>query len=103
MAFSFLGIDHVRVASPIGCEEAARLFYGKVLGWPEIEKPEPLKAFYGNRTGKMIGWTGFSPKRKWRDGWRCHMTRKFTGGACNGTGNWKKRPGIRTPFFCSSL
>lgn len=44
MAFSFAGIDHVQVAAPVGCEGAARLFYSEVLGWPEIEKPEPLKA-----------------------------------------------------------
>lgn len=44
LAFSFAGIDHVQVAAPEGCEALARRFYGEVLGWREIEKPEPLKA-----------------------------------------------------------
>lgn len=37
-------IDHVQVAAPPGCEEAARAFYGGVLGLAEIEKPEALRA-----------------------------------------------------------
>ena len=36
------GIDHVQLAAPPGCEEAARGFFGSLLGLPEIEKPEPL-------------------------------------------------------------
>jgi catechol 2,3-dioxygenase-like lactoylglutathione lyase family enzyme len=44
VGFAFAGIDHVQLAAPPGCEEEARLFYGNVLGWPEVEKPEPLKA-----------------------------------------------------------
>jgi catechol 2,3-dioxygenase-like lactoylglutathione lyase family enzyme len=38
------GIDHVQLAAPPGCERAARRFFGTVLGLPEIEKPEPLRA-----------------------------------------------------------
>jgi catechol 2,3-dioxygenase-like lactoylglutathione lyase family enzyme len=38
------GLDHVQVAAPPGCEHEARAFYGRLLGLPEIEKPEPLKA-----------------------------------------------------------
>jgi catechol 2,3-dioxygenase-like lactoylglutathione lyase family enzyme len=38
------GIDHVQVAAPAGCEDAARGFYGGVLGLEELEKPEPLRA-----------------------------------------------------------
>jgi catechol 2,3-dioxygenase-like lactoylglutathione lyase family enzyme len=38
------GLDHVQVAAPPGCEAEARGFYGGLLGLPEIEKPEPLKA-----------------------------------------------------------
>jgi len=37
-----LGIDHVQVAAPPGCEKAARAFYGGILGLDELEKPEPL-------------------------------------------------------------
>jgi len=48
-----LGIDHVQVAAPAGCEGAARAFYGGLLGLGEIEKP-PLLAVRGGcwfRTG----------------------------------------------------
>lgn len=41
-----VGLHHVQVAAPAGCEEAARAFYGKLLGLPEIEKP-PLLALRG--------------------------------------------------------
>ena len=40
-------LDHVQVAAPPGCEAAARRFYGDVLGLPELEKPEPLRAAGG--------------------------------------------------------
>jgi catechol 2,3-dioxygenase-like lactoylglutathione lyase family enzyme len=39
-----LGIDHVQVAAPPGCEADARAFYGGLLGLEELEKPEPLRA-----------------------------------------------------------
>jgi catechol 2,3-dioxygenase-like lactoylglutathione lyase family enzyme len=39
-----LGIDHVQVAAPAGCEEEARAFYGGLLGLEELEKPEPLRS-----------------------------------------------------------
>ena len=38
------GIDHVQVAAPPGCEQAARAFYGGALGLEELPKPEPLAA-----------------------------------------------------------
>ncbi len=38
------GLDHVQVAAPPGCEAEARGFYGRLLGLPEVEKPEPLRA-----------------------------------------------------------
>ena len=38
------GLDHVQVAAPVGCEAAARRFYGELLGLPEIEKPEQLRS-----------------------------------------------------------
>ena len=39
-----LALDHVQIAAPPGCEEAARRFYGELLGLTEIDKPEPLRA-----------------------------------------------------------
>jgi catechol 2,3-dioxygenase-like lactoylglutathione lyase family enzyme len=39
-----LGIDHVQVAAPPGCERAARAFYGDVLGMRELPKPKQLRA-----------------------------------------------------------
>lgn len=38
------GIDHVQLAAPPGCEEAARWFFGELLGLTEVEKPAPLRA-----------------------------------------------------------
>lgn len=37
-------LDHVQLCIPVGEEEQARDFYGRVLGFNEIEKPEALKA-----------------------------------------------------------
>jgi catechol 2,3-dioxygenase-like lactoylglutathione lyase family enzyme len=39
-----LGIDHVQLAAPPGCEDEARRFFAGVLGLAEIEKPPPLAA-----------------------------------------------------------
>lgn len=41
---SVVGLDHVLVAAPAGCEEQARRFYGGLLGLPEVEKPSALAA-----------------------------------------------------------
>ena len=41
-----VGLHHVQVAAPPGCEDAARAFYGTLLGLPEIDKP-PLLAVRG--------------------------------------------------------
>lgn len=38
------GIDHVQIAAPAGCEDAARRFFGDLLGLDELEKPEPLRS-----------------------------------------------------------
>jgi catechol 2,3-dioxygenase-like lactoylglutathione lyase family enzyme len=38
-----VGLDHVQVAAPKGCEVEARRFYGELLGLPELDKPEPLR------------------------------------------------------------
>ena len=37
-----LGVDHVQVAAPAGCEAEARAFYSGVLGLEELAKPEAL-------------------------------------------------------------
>ncbi len=39
-----VGLDHVQVAAPRGCEAEARRFYGTLLGLEEIDKPEELRA-----------------------------------------------------------
>jgi hypothetical protein len=39
-----IGIDHVQVAAPPGAEDAARLFYGSLLGLEELPKPPVLAA-----------------------------------------------------------
>jgi len=41
---TILGIDHVQVAAPAGCEDEARAFYGGLLGLEEIPKPPTLAA-----------------------------------------------------------
>jgi catechol 2,3-dioxygenase-like lactoylglutathione lyase family enzyme len=41
---ALLGIDHVQLAAPPGCEEAARYFFGELLGLPELAKPAALAA-----------------------------------------------------------
>jgi len=40
-------LDHVQVAAPPGCEAPARAFYGELLGLPEVEKPESMRASGG--------------------------------------------------------
>ena len=37
-----VGLDHVQVAAPAGCEAAARAFYGGLIGLEELEKPAVL-------------------------------------------------------------
>jgi catechol 2,3-dioxygenase-like lactoylglutathione lyase family enzyme len=37
-----VGIDHVQLAAPPGCEEQARAFFGELLGLEEIAKPPVL-------------------------------------------------------------
>jgi catechol 2,3-dioxygenase-like lactoylglutathione lyase family enzyme len=39
-----IGLDHVQLAAPAGCEAEARRFYGGLLGMDEIEKPPELRA-----------------------------------------------------------
>jgi catechol 2,3-dioxygenase-like lactoylglutathione lyase family enzyme len=38
-----IGIDHVQIAAPRGCEGEARAFYGRLLGMAEIPKPEEIR------------------------------------------------------------
>jgi len=42
MAFQIVGLDHVQLAMPPGGEDAARAFYGDLLGLEELEKPPVL-------------------------------------------------------------
>jgi len=64
------GIDHVQLAAPAGCEDAARHFFGELLGLEELEKPEPLRSRGGVwfRVGAQQLHVGveadFSPARK---------------------------------------
>ncbi len=39
-----IGLDHVQLAAPRGCEDDARRFFGELLGLSEIEKPPTLRA-----------------------------------------------------------
>jgi catechol 2,3-dioxygenase-like lactoylglutathione lyase family enzyme len=39
-----VGLDHVQVAAPAGSEDAARRFYGELLGMTEVAKPAALQA-----------------------------------------------------------
>ena len=43
MKIKFNRLDHVQVCVPRGTEEAARAFYGGLLGLEEVEKPEALR------------------------------------------------------------
>ncbi len=69
-AGTILGIDHVQVAAPRGCEAEARAFYGGLLGLEELPKPEPLRARGGCwfRAGESELHVGveepFAPARK---------------------------------------
>ena len=42
MSGPIVALDHVQVAAPAGCEEAARGFYGTLLGLEELRKPNAL-------------------------------------------------------------
>jgi catechol 2,3-dioxygenase-like lactoylglutathione lyase family enzyme len=65
-----IGIDHVQVAAPPGCEVETRAFYGRLLGLEELPKPEPLRARGGAwfRAGAQELHVGveepFAPARK---------------------------------------
>jgi catechol 2,3-dioxygenase-like lactoylglutathione lyase family enzyme len=38
-----VGLNHMQIEAPAGCETAARAFYGELLGLPEQEKPANLQ------------------------------------------------------------
>ncbi len=65
-----VGLDHVQLAAPSGCEAEARRFFGDVLGLAEVPKPESLAARGG--VWFQLGWQqlhigvedGFEPARK---------------------------------------
>jgi catechol 2,3-dioxygenase-like lactoylglutathione lyase family enzyme len=65
-----IGIDHIQLAMPAGGEDAARRFYGGVLGLEEMPKPAALAARGGAwfRSGPVqlhLGVeTEFRPARK---------------------------------------
>jgi catechol 2,3-dioxygenase-like lactoylglutathione lyase family enzyme len=67
---ALLGIDHVQMAAPPGCEEQARRFYGELLELPELPKPASLAGRGGAwfRCGEQelhVGVTGdFAPAAK---------------------------------------
>lgn len=37
-----IALDHIQLAMPAGGEDKARNFYGRLLGFTEVEKPENL-------------------------------------------------------------
>jgi catechol 2,3-dioxygenase-like lactoylglutathione lyase family enzyme len=39
-----VGLDHVQLSAPPGCEAVARDFFGAVLGLAEVEKPTSLRS-----------------------------------------------------------
>lgn len=43
MKFNFIGIDHIQLAAPKGCEKEAREFWSGKMGLSEIAKPESLQ------------------------------------------------------------
>lgn len=65
-----IGIDHVQLAMPAGCEDDARHFYTDILGLIEMQKPADLAArggcwFAGGTAHIHLGVEEpFSPARK---------------------------------------
>jgi len=66
-----IGLNHVQMEAPAGCEIAARAFYGALLGLPEVAKPANLVGrggvwFACGAQQIHIGVVaeGFAPRRK---------------------------------------
>jgi len=53
----YLGIDHVQLAAPPGCEAAARKFYVEILGMAELPKPAALQRRGGIHIGVQVDFT----------------------------------------------
>ncbi|AFZ65884.1 VOC family protein [Deinococcus peraridilitoris] len=73
-----VGLDHVQVCAPAGCEEAARTFFGTFLELPELRKPAPLRphggAWFGLPDGRQVHVgveQAFAPARKAHPCLRC--------------------------------
>jgi catechol 2,3-dioxygenase-like lactoylglutathione lyase family enzyme len=70
LAVAVIGFDHVQLAAPPGCEDAARAFYGRLLGMEELPKPEAIRGRGGVwfRAGEQELHIGveepFTPARK---------------------------------------
>ncbi len=72
-------LDHIQLAIPTGAEDACRVFWGDLLGFDEIKKPEKLRtrggAWFG-RDGIEVHLgveTDFSPAK------RAHPAFRITG------------------------
>ena len=73
-----LGLDHVQVCAPEGCEDDARRFFGDFLGLAELVKPPALRAnggaWFGLPDGRQLH-VGverpFTPARKAHPCVRC--------------------------------
>src|SRR4051812_7480947 len=70
-AMAVVGLDHVQIAAPPGCEADARRFYGGLLGLAELDKPAPLAArgggWFAPRGGRQLHIgveADFAPARK---------------------------------------
>ena len=82
-----LGLSHMQLEAPVGCEAAARVFFGGLLGLAEIEKPPNLRGRGGVwfACGKQQLHIGvaqpFEPRRKGHpalevrdlEGWRVRL------------------------------
>jgi catechol 2,3-dioxygenase-like lactoylglutathione lyase family enzyme len=91
-----IGLDHVQIAAPAGCEERARAFYGELLGLAQLPKPAALAArggvWFELRDGRQlhVGVAApFAPARK------AHPA--FRAGVPGGARGARKRPRSRRP------
>ena len=72
------GLDHVQLEAPTGCEDAARAFFGELLGLSELRKPAALQknggcwfALPGNQQLHIGVVENFVPRRKGHLALRC--------------------------------
>jgi catechol 2,3-dioxygenase-like lactoylglutathione lyase family enzyme len=76
-----VGLDHVQLAAPKGCEAEARQFFGELLGLPELPKPEALRGrggvwfALGDQQLHVGVEDPFSPSLKAHLGFRVHPER----------------------------